>query len=369
MRRGRLVAVQGVAAVAAAVLMVLALGGCGGSGEDESVSPRAVAVTLATSRTEPVESRLYSVGRLISQNTPRLASEIDARVTEVRVDAGDRVEQGQELVLLDTTALELARQEARAEISRLVVSIANEKRRVERYRDLRMRDVLPAERMDDAEAALATYQAAMEAAQARLAIVEDRLGKARVVAPVSGMVQERHVSVGDFAKVGMPLVTITDTTNLRGELPFPETVGDKLEPGQPILIESVVAPGVVVEARVDHIRPNVGGMSRAVVVIAHVQNPGPWRPEATIEGHLLVDRRPQAVVVPQVSVVRRPGREVVYVLDEQGSTVREQAVLTGERLDGWVEIREGLQAGQTVVADGAAYLVDGAAVAVQGQGE
>jgi RND family efflux transporter MFP subunit len=351
------------------MLLMGGLTACGKDAADETAVPgsrNAVAVTLAEARRQEVRVELYSVGRLVSLNAPMLAAEIDARVVELLVDEGESVAQGQELLRLDTTALELSRYEAQAAIQQLAASIANEKRRVERYRDLKSRGVMPEERLDDAEAQLAVYQASMAAAQARLAIVEDRLRKAHLHSPVNGVVERRHVSVGDFAKVGQPLLTVTDTEALRAELPFPETVGAQIQPGQQLRIESPVAPGLVVEAQVDHIRPQVGAMSRALVVIAEVTNPGPWRPQATVEARALVEQRPDAIVVPVLSVVKRPAGDVVY-LPQDGApmTVRQQSVEVGARQDGWVEIISGVEPGTRLVAEGAQYLSDGAVVALK----
>jgi RND family efflux transporter MFP subunit len=288
-------------------------------------------------------------------------------VVEVLVDEGDTIRQGQELLLLDTTTTELSRREAQAEIQRLQISIANEERRVARYRDLKTKDMMPQERLDDAEAKLAVDRASLSAAQARLSIAEDRLAKARPVSPVTGVVEKRHVAVGDYVKVGGPLVSVTDTHFLRAELPFPETVGAELQVGQALFLSSPVAPGLEIEAVIGHIKPQVGSMSRALVATAEIANPGPWMPEATIEARLVIDRRPEAVVVPALAVTRRPAGDVVYLPDSADSgRVRAQEVVVGSRQNGWVEILEGVEAGATVVADGAYYLSDGASIVVRG---
>jgi RND family efflux transporter MFP subunit len=355
----------------AVLLLVSASALLTGCGKGESVADagdgmrNAVAVTVAQSRLQEVRVELYSVGRLVSRNTPQLAAEVEGRVVEVLVDEGEPVVEGEELIRLDTTALELSRQEAQAAIQQLSASIANEQRRVQRYRDLKTRDVMPQERLDDAEAQLAVYQASMAAAEARLAIVEDRLHKAKLKAPVNGVVELRHVSVGDFVKVGTPLLTVTDTQYLRAELPFPETVGAELRIGQTLYLRSPVAPGLEIEASIDQIRPQVGAMSRALVVISDVVNPGPWRPDATVEATAVVERRPDAVVVPLLSVVQRPAGDVVYVLQGgEEPSVAQRPVEIGARQDGWIEIRSGVDAGVKVVAEGASYLTDGAPVIV-----
>lgn len=327
---------------------------------------RIIPVRVAKAQTREVLVELYAVGRLVSRNSPSLAAEIDARVVEVLVEEGEAVSKGQELVVLDSTKSELARREALADIERLQATIDNEQRRVTRYRDLKTRDMMPQERLDDAEAQLAVSRATLTAAEARLAVTQDRLSRARLKSPFAGVVEKRHVSVGDFATIGKPLITITDTQALWARLPFPETVAYQLKEGLEVFIESPVAPGQVVQARIDQIRPEVGSKNRALTVIVNVINPGFWRPEATIEARVVVERRADAVVVPEISVVPRPAGNVVYLLDS--GHVRQRVVETGEILDGWVEIRGGLSAGNTVITEGAYYLTDGAAVSVQEPG-
>ncbi len=337
-----------------------------GSLENSVAGSRIIPVRVVKAETREVLVELFAVGRLVSRNSPSLAAEIDARVLEVLVEEGETVRKGQDLVLLDSTKTQLARREALADIDRLKATIDNEQRRVTRYRDLKTRDMMPQERLDDAEAQLAVSRASLTAAAARLAVAQDRLTRARLQSPFDGVVETRYVSDGDFATVGRSLIKITDTQSLWARLPFPETVGDQLKEGLEVFIESPVAPGQVVQARIDQIRPEVGSMNRALIVIADVINPGFWRPEATIEARVVVERRADAVVVPDISVVSRPAGDVVYLLDSDH--VRQQVVETGEILDGWIEIRKGLSAGNTVVTEGAFYLTDGAAVSVREPG-
>lgn len=350
----------------ALVTSLALLPGCGKEEAGGGAEVAAVPVTTATVERRDVDSRLYAVGRLVSRNTPVLASEVDARVTRILVDEGEPVRRGQVLLVQDGTPFELAAREARAAIEGLDVSIANELRRVQRYRDLEQTNALSQERLDDAEATLAADRAAKTAAEARLAIAEDRLARAELVSPIDGMVQRRHVSVGDFARTASPLMTVTDTQALRAELPFPETVADRLRPGQRVLLESAVAPGLKEEARIDRIRPQVAAGNQALVAIVEIENPGPWRPGATVEAAVITDTRPRALLVPHVSVVERPAGNVVYVLeDAEGGIVKERLVEPGERQNGVIEIRSGLEAGEVVAADGASYLSDGARIVVR----
>jgi len=356
--------------LACAVLVLLS--SCGGTEEPagaNSAGPadaRTIAVTLAEADSREVRDGLFSVGLVVSRNTPMLAAEVSARIVDVRVDDGQAVQKGQVLLTLDRTTFELAVREAQANIQRLAASIANDQRRVDRYQDLKAKDMMSLERLDDAEAALAVNKASLAGAEAQLAIALDRLAKTELVSPLDGVVEKRHVSVGDYVKDGGPLISLTDTVNLRVEMPFPETVGHRLKTGQVLLLESPLAPGLLVESAVDDIRPQVSVLSHSLMVISNIINPGAWRPQATVEGVLVVETRPAAVVVPSASVVKRPAGDVLYRLDSpQGDGVREVKVKTGVRQDGWIEILEGVKSGDTVVVEGASYLTDGAQVIVQ----
>ena len=143
------------------VLSALMLVACG---DDEQASTEkgkvVVPVTVAIVEVRDVQTQLRSIGRLVSRNAPMLASEVSARVVEVMADEGEAVVRGQVILRLDTTAFELARREARAAIEQLTVSIANEERRVARYRDLKTTNAMSQERLDDAEAKLASDRAA-----------------------------------------------------------------------------------------------------------------------------------------------------------------------------------------------------------------
>ncbi|MBT8038672.1 MAG: efflux RND transporter periplasmic adaptor subunit [Gammaproteobacteria bacterium] len=338
--------------------------GCGDEDIEGASEREAIAVTTAPVVLRDLESRLETVGRVVSENAPMLASEVNARVVAVHAEEGDAVAAGQLLLEQDETAFALAQREAEAAIEGLKVSIANEQRRVARYRDLKTTNAMSQERLDDAEAKLAADRAALTAAEARLDIARDRLEKARLLAPFDAVVERRYVSVGDYARTGEPLLSLVDTQSLRAELPFPETIAHWLQVGQDVRLASPVAPGLTIEATLDAIRPQVGSLNRAVVAIANVRNPGPWRPDATIEAEVIVDRRPSSLVVPSAALVDRPAGRVVYVLDGT-DRVRQQLVEQGERLNGTTEILSGLEAGQTVVNEGAHYLSDGALVQVR----
>lgn len=338
----------------------------GGDGApvDSADDAGATLITVAGVERRDVEVWLESMGKAKSRTAPTVAAEVDGRVEVIHVETGDTVEQNCLLLELDTSALELERAAVYANIHRIEAQIANERRRVARFRKLSDKEYVARTQLDDSEAQLAVYRADLEAEEARLAIAEDRIDRARVPAHVGGVVERRYVSEGDFVKRGDPLFDITQPNVLRVWLPLPEPVAGRLSIGQRVTLWSPLAMDLRIEGTLDDLRPTVGAGSRAVTAIVDVTNPGPWRAEATVVGRILVERHEQALLVPAMALVRRPAGETLYVVDD--GRVDARVVKSGERVDDRIEIVQGLDGSETVVVEGASWLTDGARVRVAG---
>lgn len=349
--------------IPAMMLLSVLLGACGtdnSNNSDTGTSGRAVLISTFKTELTDLQIWLESVGQVHNQSAPTLAAEIEGRITMVAVDAGQSFEQGQLLAQTDTSTLSLQRTAAEAGLERLAVHISNGVRRVERFEKLSAKNLSSQTQLDDAREQLEAYRADYKAAEAQLAIVNDSLAKSRIVAPMPGVVQHRLIDAGDFVKRGQAVFEISGPLQLQAWLPFPETVALQIHIGQAVTIKSPLAKGVVTRGTISELKPAIGPGSRALMTITNIDNPGTLRPEATITGKVLVDTHVQAVMVPEISVVRRPGAEVVYVI--HGNRVTAHPVTTGHHQNGLVEIVSGLEGIETVAADGAAFLTDGATV-------
>jgi len=348
------------------VMAALTLSAC--SNEDtgeKAAETSSSAVLISTIKVEVADLPIWleTVGMVHSQSAPTLAAEIEGRITMVKADTGDSVEEGQLLAETDTSSLLLQQQAAQAAIDRLLVHIANGERRVKRFETLSAQNLSSQTQLDDAREQLEAYRADHKAATAQLAIVNDSVIKSRIIAPVSGVIQQRLVAAGDFVKRGDALFEITRPSLLQARLPYPESLALRIKIGQPAKIYSPLTPGEFVVGKITELQPSVGLGSRAVMAIINLDDPGKLRPKATLSGKVLVETRKQAVMVPNVSLVRRPAGEMVYVIKD--NTAEARLVQTGFYDAGRVEIVSGLTGNETIAADGAAFLTDGASVKVK----
>ncbi len=353
------------------LLAVLALAACQEEKTDTSAvaaapaAVRAVKITTAVSRQRDIAVVEQALGRVLDPAATTIAAEVPARVLKVLVDVGDRVQRGDLLVTLDAADMQAAEATAAANLARQRAQAVAQQRQVARYRKLAKEHFVSANMLDQAEAQLLALQKSVKAAAAQLKQAKLRVQRTHIYAPVSGRVQRRWIAAGDYIGMGKPVLQLITDGEIVVSIPIPET---KLEAIRPGLLVRLHLPGKqqLVKATIDDLTPLIGRSSNALAARIRMPNPGGWRPGGSVVAEIVVAVHHQAVVVPEAAVVLRPAGEVVYRID--GNRAKAQPVVSGVRQHGWVEIVRGLPAGVQLAVTGAAFLSDGAAVAIQNGG-
>lgn len=340
---------------------MLALGGCARKAEEKKAGPMAANITVTRAESRAMQIVEQSVGEIDSQSAPLVSAEVAGRVEKVLVDIGDAVKAGQVLALIDTRDYASSQQSSQADVKRLEALVANQQRVVARDRDLIRKNFVSPAKLEDSEAQFVALREQLASAKAQSERSGYNLSRTRVSAPVSGRVDSRLVAAGDFVTVGKGMFQIATSDRLRVRLPFPESAAERIKPGLPVMLSTPTAPGAL-QVKVQEVRPMVGTSNRAFEVVVEVANPGGWKPGASVNGAVVLEEHPEAVVVPEISVVLRPAGKVVYVVENDKATQR--LVRTGVVQNGMVEIVSGLKAGETVAVDGSGFLTDKAAVMV-----
>jgi RND family efflux transporter MFP subunit len=350
------------AIVAAAAAALLA--GCGDDSRatKPAARPPATLVSAAQAEVRPIEIAEEVVGTVENVIDPTVAAEVPGRVVRVLAAAGKKVSRGDLLAEIDPENYELQSRSDEAEVKRTETLLANQERILQNQRKLVEKAFISQNALDESIAQRDALSEQLKAARARLEANRAALRRTRVVAPIDGEVEVQIVAVGDYVKVGDPIVRLVGMQLLRARLPFPEGAAPRLRLGQPVRLSSPLVPGTIIRAKVDDIRPTVTATSRALDVIVRFQSDGKFRGGGTVNAEVVTGRRDNAVMVPEQSVVLRPAGKVVYLVE--GNRAAQRVVETGVKQDGWVEIVAGLAGGETIAADGAGFLTDGTAVAV-----
>lgn len=325
---------------------------------------RVIRVTTAAAKKTAVEQTEWAVGIIESRSSAQVAAEVSGRVAKVNADEGQGVEAGQVLAEIETRQYKNSQDADQAEVGRLNALLRNKQQELDRARKLVAERLIAAERLDALEAELDALERQIDGARAKGAESDRLLGKTRVTAPVKAEISERMIDVGDYVQAGTVAFDIIDVQHLRVKLPFPEYRAPQLAQGLKVRLSSSAAGDQKVESAITEVRPSVNPANRSITVIIDFDNPGKWRPGASVRADVVLAVRADAVTVPQLAVVRRPVGDVVYVIKDKKA--EERPVKRGMRSGVTVEILDGLKPGEVVAVEGAGFLTQGSGVEFTG---
>jgi RND family efflux transporter MFP subunit len=311
-------------------------------------------------RTAPVERRSLlqtviatGVIRPVVGAEINVGSRISGTVVHLPVKIGDRVEAGQLLAELDSTALEAAREQARAELALALPRVRLAESTLHRRKRLAESGLETGEDLEIAQRDLEVERARLEASQASLRAAEIELGYTRITAPIGGVIAEVTTREGETvaANFSAPtFVTIVDLDRLEVLAYVDETDIGRVFVGQDASFSVDTYPDKEFSATVSAIQPKAELQGNVVNYVAKLGFDScegyVLRPEMTAHVQLLVEKRDEALTAPRGALRRRDGRPVV-VVQRAGQWV-EQEVKTGWRSDSSVEILSGLVEGETL---------------------
>jgi HlyD family secretion protein len=353
-------------------------------------------VSLATVGEAPLVQTLVFSGRVAAPIRVDLGATITGRVLEVRVREGDSVAAGDLLARLESAEVQAQLSQAEASLRVAQARLAGQRelgvptsdaaletarasleaaqRDAQRNRDLFDRGFVSQARIDDTDRAVRIARAQLdaaragvranagggsEAAQARLRIDEARaavglaqarLAQTRITAQADGRIVTRLVEPGQIVQPGRALFTfaVTGATQVVGQAD--EKFLAQIAVGQPARVVADAFPREPFDARIVRIAPGIDAQRGTVEVKFEVATPPPFlREDMTLSLQVTVGRRERALTLPAQSVIGAGLDAAVRRLVD--GRVVQQAVRTGLRTLERVEILQGLQAGDAVLAD------------------
>lgn len=350
-------------ASALSALLALSVSACS-KPEDNNKKPTPPLVSVTQAETTRLEIREQAIGTLEGIMDPTVAAEVPARVVRILASPGQVVKKGEVIALLDPQDYTLQQREAESEVARLEALLLNQQRNVERNAKLVEKNFISQFALDELETQKIAFKRQLEGARSRLETITHNGGKTRLLSPIDGKVEKQIVSPGDYVKVGDPILQIISNQKLRAHLPYPENLGGKLRPGLKVRLTTPTsdqeAEGVLRE-----FKPVIVSTNRAIDVLVDIIDQPGWQSGASVTGNIILGEYQDAIVVPELSVVLRPAGQVVYVIKDD--VAQQRIVKTGIYQDGRIQILEGLQAGETIAVDGAAFLTDQAQVQIKSE--
>lgn len=325
----------------------------GGAMMDETPAPAArgrsaLNVNALILNYESLADEFISYGRLLPDEEVDLSFETSGMITEIIFTEGSFVKKGQLLAKVNDKPLQ-------AELKKLEAQIPLAEARVSRQQTLLEKDAVSQESYESVTTDLEKLRADIELVKARLAQTELR-------APFEGMIGLRMVSEGAYATPSTIISTLTKITPLKLEFSVNERQINEIKPGTEIEFTTATdlmpykATVYAVESRLD--RSTVSLKARALY-----PNPGgKLKPGQYASLNMNLNRYGKALVIPSMAMVAEMGRDIVYVYDN--GIARQVEIKKGMRTESTVQVIDGLQKGDTLIATGVMQLRDGMPVTI-----
>ncbi|MGB4248753.1 MAG: efflux RND transporter periplasmic adaptor subunit [Pseudohongiellaceae bacterium] len=344
----------GIAALAA--LSIIAFTDSGSAATEGPASPvaappvPALTVTSTTPREVTWPILLNASGSVTAWQDASVGAQIGGyQLTEVLVDVGDHVSQGQVLARFDPALLQ-------AEEAVLLANYEQAEANHQRALELQSRGAISDQDALQSITLARTAAASLEGKRLQLRYTN-------VVAPDDGTISSRTATLGAVVPTGQELFRLIrqDRLEWRGELTAMQLAQVRI--GQEVTLQ--LPDGTTAAATIRQTSPTLDETTRLAIVYADVDQGSNARAGMYAEGRIELEQS-SALVVPAQSVIIRDGRSHVPTLAEEGevSTITLRQVTVGRRVGEEIEITEGLDARQRVVVQGAGFLNDGDVVRV-----
>lgn len=319
-------------------------------------------VDVALARADTVTVTQEAVGTTRANEAVTITSKVRGLVTKINFEEGEVVEEGRVLIEFEANEERAAIEQQQAAVAMSKAELTNARQLYERALQLLQTNNVPAARVDELKAQLDAAEAGVNVAEASLRAARARYQNYRIVAPFSGKLGFREISLGALVEPGTTITTLDDLSPIKLDFQVPERNMSDVSEGQEISAQTAAYPDRVFFGTVTSIDTRVDPVTRAVQVRAAMPNEdGFLRPGLFMNVTLGVRARENAVIVPEEALVAEGNSRYLFVVRD--GVAKQVFVELGQRLPGEVEIVDGVEAGDMVVTGGSQKLRDGAPVA------
>lgn len=331
-------------------------------GDKAAEAPRPVLSVVV----EPRAAESFGfAGTIEPRYSAGLSFRLLGRVVARDVDVGDTVAKGATLAALDPTALDLAVQAAKAELSNAEAQAANANASEERMRQLLASKNTSQAVYDAAKQAQLAANANVERARASLAKSEEQLGYARLFSDFDGVVTAVGAEVGQTVPPGQMVVTVARADTREAVVDIPDWLTGDLTADAPFEVALQSLPSIRTQGKLRELAPQSDDSTRSRRVrLSLVDPPDAFRLGSTVTVTRASAIKP-AIELPLSALLEKDGKTQVWIVDEKTASVTPQDIQVTARTGATFTVAQGLAAGTRVVTAGVHSLTPGQKIKLQ----
>ncbi|MGF6484618.1 efflux RND transporter periplasmic adaptor subunit [Paraburkholderia sp. JPY419] len=284
------------------------------------------------------------------------------------VDIGARVKQGQLLAELDTPEIDQELAQALAQRQQINSSLALAKSSLERWQQLRQRDAVSQQELDERQSTYTQDLANLAAADANVKRLQQLESFKRIVAPFAGVVTQRNVDVGDLIDAGSgtsrALFALAQSDPLRVYVQLPQAYAQNVAVGQKVVVTQAELPGQQFNGTITHMSGAIDVPTRSLQIEVTLPNPDArLRPGAYVQVEVPAAAHERLTVPGNALLFRAEGPRLA-VVDVKGNVSLHKVVIAVD-LGQQLEIESGISPTDRIIINPSDSIADGDHVQVQ----
>lgn len=328
-----------------------------------------VPVTAAAVRQDDFPLYLYGLGTVMPSNSVTVSSRVTGVVTQVPVEEGQMVKQGDLLAEIDPRPYQAALDQAAAKLAQDQATLQNAQGVLKRLSTLLQKTFETQQDVDNQQALVNSTLAEIEGDKAAVEAAQLNLDFTKITSPLTGKTSFQAIDPGNIVQANQTAGLFTIVQLQPIEVQFTEPQEDvatinKVFAAGPVTVDALAPDGKTVIATgtltaIDNKVDQASGTIALKATFANMDN-ALW-PGLSVNARTRIGTLDKAVLAPDEAIQHAPDGLFVYIVSDDGKAHR-QVVEVGPSDGGNTVVTSGLTAGQHVVVGGQYRLVDGIAI-------
>lgn len=347
----------------AAIFLIFSLSACTKK-ENKVAEEKVINVKVQKAEKKSVRPYIETIGSLNPFEEVIVSAEVDGILRDIRAEEGTVVSKGMLLATISEIDYELDVRRSEAALKQAEATFANTKLEFQRKNALYKEQLVTQQQFDDVSTRLSLSEAEVERAKSTLSLARQKLIKTRIYSPIDGVVKEKKVTAGSYARNGSNLFIIIKNNPLKLLFTVSEKDIGKLRKGQDVIFRVDAFGDKEFKGKVNIIYPSLAEQTRSLQVEALTPNTdGLLKPGLFAKVTLFTGEAKEAILIPAISMLYEGEKVSAFVAE--GGIAKSRKLKIGQQykiasnIDGaeskvieYIEIIEGIKEGEMAVTVG-----------------
>jgi membrane fusion protein (multidrug efflux system) len=343
-----------------ALLVTLSCSRSNASKDRRGSQPRGpLSVVTFLAQKKKVVHKIPVVGTLFPDEEVDVPAEVEGRIEKIFTDIGDWVKRGEPLVALHSAEFKLRFEQEKASYELAGANLKEAEFKLKRVKSLSEEKLVSNEALEEAQIRVERLAKTVEETKYQMEFVQKKFEDTTIRAPFSGKVGKKYISLGQYLKIGNPVMTVVAMDSLKFQGEVPEKLAGRINIGWEMEISVEAYPKEAFKGKVARISPKVELESRGFLIEGEVPNSSHrLAPGSFAKANVIPSNPSLSILIPQDALYEFAGVARVFIITKD-SKVKTREVKIGERIGGMVEVIEGLNEGELVATTQLDKLADG----------